>query len=310
MKKHEYNPEIHHRQSIRLKGHDYSGGGTYFVTICAHRDWVGCIPPVHAPFAMPGLREIIRSEWEKSAALRPYVRLDEFVVMPDHFHALIRLDKGCAPLGEVIGAFKAAVSRRRGEMHLARIGGIWHRNYYERIVRNAEELENVRDYIRMNPWKNIINLGNGMCGIGNPSLLNWEKIGMLCSRNCPEDALRTAQQRVAAYREMHCLISGFHSPPEQAILAALLKSHAKIICCPAWGIDKMKLPADWLPALEQNRMLILEMKNGNADLGASRERNVFVMQTADELWIPHVSPNGMLARLIENLNVQNKIVRN
>lgn len=33
-----YNPEIHHRRSIRLKSHDYAGGGLYFITICAHRD--------------------------------------------------------------------------------------------------------------------------------------------------------------------------------------------------------------------------------------------------------------------------------
>lgn len=63
----------------------------------------------------------------------------------------------------------------------------------------------------------------------------------------------------------------------------------------------MKIPEDWVSAFEENRMLILEMKNRNADLAASRERNSFVMRMADTLWIPHVSPNGMLAHLVKEL---------
>ncbi len=36
-----FDPEIHHRRSIRLKGHDYAGHGMYFVTLCAHREFIG-----------------------------------------------------------------------------------------------------------------------------------------------------------------------------------------------------------------------------------------------------------------------------
>jgi len=306
-KKVRYDPAIHHRRSIRLKGHDYAGGGIYFVTICAHRD------SGRTPFMEP-VRGIICEEWERSEKLRSYVHLDEYVVMPDHFHALIRLDAGGAPLGEIIGAFKTAVTRTdtmhgAPQMHGAPTRDVWHRNYYERIVRNKEELKNVRNYIRMNPWKIIVHFDNGMRGIGNPRLWDIEKIGMLCSRNCPAETLEAAELRASHAKPAHCLMSGFHSPPEKTILAALLQSEAKLICCPAWGIDSMKIPSIWLPALEQNRMLILEMKNGNADLAASRERNEFVMQQADKLWIPHTSPNGMLAQLIETMDVHNKRLR-
>jgi REP element-mobilizing transposase RayT len=101
-----YDPEKHHRRSIRLKGHDYAGGGLYFVTMCAHRE-AGRV------FASADVRDMVEREWVRSAELRVYVHLGPFVVMPDHFHALIRLDGGGAPLGEVIGAFKAAVTRNR-----------------------------------------------------------------------------------------------------------------------------------------------------------------------------------------------------
>jgi len=91
-----YNPEIHHRHSIRMKGHDYAGGGMYFVTICAHRD-AGNI------FAHPAVKEMVAREWEAAVAAvgagfmsapeegghegRPYA------IMPDHFHALIRMPR-------------------------------------------------------------------------------------------------------------------------------------------------------------------------------------------------------------------------
>ena len=322
MKKHRYNPEIHHRRSIRLKGHDYAGGGMYFVTICAHRD-AGSI------FADESVKEMVGRVWEDLPAVGAGLvsaALDRgthegypYVVMPDHFHGIVRImgaregrpHGGGGALGDVVGAFKSLVVHEYiAGVKAGRLtpfpGKIWHRNYYERIIWNAEELDNVRNYIRTNPWKSIVHFGNGMWGIGNPSLWNYRKTGMLCSRNCPAEALAAAVKRATSAQEQECVISGFHSAPEKAVLAALLQSKAKIICCPAWGIDTMRIPADWLAALERNRMQILEMKSRNADLAASRERNAFVMQSADNLWIPHASPNGMLAHLIEEQSVKDK----
>ncbi len=61
MSQSQYNPAIHHRRSIRLKGYDYAAGGLYFVTICAHRD-AGAI------FAPPAVKEMVAREWELAAA--------------------------------------------------------------------------------------------------------------------------------------------------------------------------------------------------------------------------------------------------
>ena len=105
-------------------------------------------------------------------------------------------------------------------------------------------------------------------------------------------------------------MSGFHSPPEKAILTKLLQSNTKIICCPAWGIDSMKIPSEWLPALKQNRMMIMEMHNGAGDLAAARERNEFVIQTAEKLWVPYKSTNGMLTNLIADSELNNKVIKN
>jgi hypothetical protein len=228
--------------------------------------------------------------------------------MPDHFHGIVRIAPrrgrpGAGPsLGDVVGAFKSRVVHEYiAEVKAGRWppfrGKVWHRNYYERILRQADEVARVQHYIRMNPWRNVVHFSNGMRGIGNPRLLDLSMVAMLCSRDCPEDVLATACQRASCAGPDACIISGFHSPPEKAILHALLQGRAKLICCPAWGIDDMKLPAEWLPALEQNRMLILDMRNGDGNLAAAEERNAFVLQAAHRRWIPHCTPGGMIARV-------------
>jgi hypothetical protein len=55
-------------------------------------------------------------------------------------------------------------------------------------------------------------------------------------------------------------------------------------------------------------MLILEMRNVDGNLAAAEQRNRFVLEQADQLWLPHVSPNGMLARLVHEMGVQGKMI--
>lgn len=324
-----YNPEIHHRKSIRLKTHDYSGGGLYFVTICAHREYINATND--KPFDAPSTRALIKERMQITEEKCPSMHWEESVIMPDHFHALIRIQPGGkVSLGNVVGGFKSAVSRHI-HMRMDPVGAracpaqissaracpaqterarqavaptvpirIWHRNYYEMIVRTKDAENNIRRYIRMNPWRCLQNFGNGMRGIGNPQLLNMDKIGLACSRKCPTNILDSARKRALAGRKNHCIISGFHSPPEKKILESLLQSEAKLICCPAWGINTLKIPANWIPALEQNRMLILEMKNTDANLVASEQRNRFVLEQSTKQWLPYITPEGMLSRIASN----------
>ncbi len=149
----------------------------------------------------------------------------------------------------------------------------------------------------MNPWQCVTDLGSGLRGMGNPSLWSAQKTGILCSRNGAPTPVALAQQ----IPESEAYLGGFHSPPEQAILKELLKRRANIIYCPAWGL-KGAVRAPLLEALKENRMLLLEMKNRKGDLAAAKDRNIFVMKTADKLWFPHVTPGGMLDRLRRELN--------
>lgn len=72
----EYNPELHHRKSIRLKGHDYAGGGLYFVTMCAHRE-AGNI------FADKAAKAAVEACWKQIPEHFPNAEAKDFVVMPD-----------------------------------------------------------------------------------------------------------------------------------------------------------------------------------------------------------------------------------
>ena len=108
----------------------------------------------------------VRDSWEWLAVQRPYVALDEYVVMPNHFHGIIVISDQCMggsrtahssmphkPLGRLVGAFKTVSTKR---INLARNTPgqpIWQRNYYEHVIRNDRELTDVREYIVNNPIK-------------------------------------------------------------------------------------------------------------------------------------------------------------
>jgi putative transposase len=87
-----YNPEVHHRRSIRLRGYDYGQAGRlYCVTICTwQREPIfGNIQDGEMHLTRSG--EIVRDEWFRTALLRPNVDLGEFVVMPNHIHGIIAM---------------------------------------------------------------------------------------------------------------------------------------------------------------------------------------------------------------------------
>ena len=107
--------------------------------------------------------------------IRPSVYLDEFVVMPNHFHAIIFLPSiadandvvgahGCAPsggesslsrtpksLGALIAGFKSTVTKQINVLRAAPCTPVWQRNYYEHIVRDENALQRIREYIANNP---------------------------------------------------------------------------------------------------------------------------------------------------------------
>jgi REP element-mobilizing transposase RayT len=238
-----YNPEIHHRNSIRLKGYDYSTGGMYFVTVCTqgHENLFGRI--TDNVMYMNDAGRMVESVWSGLSGRYPFVTMDAFTVMPNHFHGIIRINneiesdpvgallaapsiaapsiaapsiaapsidaapiaaphgenkgvveiadadnsgermgpanglekkgaassfekkgaassfekKGAASsartttLGQIVRAFKSISAIQVNRIMDRRGRPLWHRNYYERIIRDERELNNIREYIISNP---------------------------------------------------------------------------------------------------------------------------------------------------------------
>ena len=93
-----YDPEVHYRKSIRLKGYDYSGSGAYFVTVCVknREHLLGSV--VNKKMIENYAGEMVKKIWLEIPDKYPGFRIDSFVIMPNHFHGiLIKFDVGAGP---------------------------------------------------------------------------------------------------------------------------------------------------------------------------------------------------------------------
>jgi REP element-mobilizing transposase RayT len=178
-----YDPEKHHRQSIRLKGYDYSQPGAYYMTICTEGRACVLGEVVDGRMVLSAAGEIVQADWDGLPEHYPHVRLDAFQIMPNHVHGIIVLvedrevgagpggremsgkhidvqSRRPAPVGEevrrhptseIIRSFKAYTTIRINKRRWTPGEKVWQRNYYERIVRDEEELNAIRTYIACNP---------------------------------------------------------------------------------------------------------------------------------------------------------------
>jgi putative transposase len=91
-----YDPNIHHRQSIRLPGYDYSQPGAYFVTICAYQRQCLFGEIIDGQMILNQYGAIVAETYQWLCQRYPYLHTDEWVVMPNHFHAIMVItDKPC-----------------------------------------------------------------------------------------------------------------------------------------------------------------------------------------------------------------------
>lgn len=149
---------------MRLRGYDYSGPGTYFVTICTtdRACLFGTINDGVMSASTAGL--VIESWWYSIPREFPDAVLDAMVVMPNHIHGVISLGTNPerAPhtagpsLGEVIGWFKSRsmhdyILGVRTDGWPRFRGKLWQETYYDHIVRSERSLGRIRTYIDANP---------------------------------------------------------------------------------------------------------------------------------------------------------------
>jgi putative transposase len=86
-----YNPHIHHRKSIRLKGYDYARAGLYFITICCHERERLFGEVVNGRMELNAAGKTADECWKEIPAHFPHVILHEHIIMPNHVHGIIEL---------------------------------------------------------------------------------------------------------------------------------------------------------------------------------------------------------------------------
>lgn len=164
------------RKSIRLPHYDYASAGAYFVTI---------ITLDRKPLFGRTQNEIVRlnryggiaqDRWEQIPIHFPFVRLDAFVVMPNHVHGILFFEESDLPvgaqhaaplrqdrmrvqpgsLGAIVRSYKSAVTRAINQIRNSTGQKLWQRNYYEHVIRDEPDLDEIRHYIGNNPttWTN------------------------------------------------------------------------------------------------------------------------------------------------------------
>ena len=161
--------ELPRRQSIRLKGYDYSQPGAYFVTICTQNRLCHFGEIAGGEVRLNAMGEMIERQWNRVGAKFLAVQLDEHIVMPNHLHAIVLMvgadpcvcpdELGAhsgAPLHRVVQWLKTMTTNQyiHGVRELGWPpfhGRLWQRNYYERVIRDERELGQVREYILNNP---------------------------------------------------------------------------------------------------------------------------------------------------------------
>ena len=151
------------RRSIRIKEYDYSQKGMYFITICTQgrkkilstidewNDAVGADDSVRPELTKIG--RIIKKCLKQIEYIYDNIKLDKYVIMPNHIHAIIIVREGGQsrpPLHKIIQGLKSVTTREYWK-----IGGIklWQRNYYEHIIRDEKEYWKIYEYIEQNPMK-------------------------------------------------------------------------------------------------------------------------------------------------------------
>ena len=153
-----FDPQRHHRHSIRLRHYQYDTAGDYAVTICAaHKEQLfGSIG--NGTMQLNESGRAVEAEWLNLTVRYPNVVLDEFILMPNHLHGIIFLSPNLIiptepspTLGTVIGAFKSLSARAFGQHSGDNSSRIWQRNYYEQIIRSETMLNAMRLYIAHNP---------------------------------------------------------------------------------------------------------------------------------------------------------------
>lgn len=165
------------------------------------------------------------------------------------------------------------------------------------IVRDAQALANIRQYIRFNPQNDAaVAQGGEPRHLGNRALLERPKLGFLASRGGG-----TLHGKLPMKPD-EVVLSGFLSPMERAVFRATLTSHRPVIWVKPWAPEEGTDAPEIQAALAEGRLLILSPFADHEAPSAQRAAwcNEYVMHRCDRLVLGHLKSGGMLECLLSD----------
>ena len=205
-----YDPKIHHRKSIRLQGYDYSQAGLYFVTICTQNRLHLFGEITDGAMVLNDAGVMVEKWYYELENKYPDKKCHEIIIMPNHCHFIIENATGAhvgadlcvcpddtgndksggnkkgahigAPLPRVVQWIKTMTTNEY--MRGVKTNGwapfdkkMWQRNYWEHIIRDANEYNRIAQYILDNPKKwtmDKLNADTGNRVMESPAMYNQE----------------------------------------------------------------------------------------------------------------------------------------
>ena len=304
---------------LRNKKIDYSMG-RFFVTMQVehNRSILGTI--VGEECILNELGHVVRNELTSLPRKYPELKLGEFIVMPNHLHAIFTIKERTTNkknhLGFLVGRFKGATTFLYGKLKQAGkapdIGEhLWQIDYWEDLISSTDELLHYERYIRNNPknWSRDHWGAITAHMLGNESLLDFPKRAFVASQGFSATELKPQLlssrhgTSVPTSRNMP-LISTFTSPQEREILRrALAKKRSIIHVCPQGIPTEQEFTPEQQQALVEKRLLFLSPQPQGSKLNKQVATwcNEYVLRHASEIWIGNITPNGMLDTMLSAL---------
>lgn len=151
--------ELTKRKQNRLTEYDYSRPNAYFITICTDNRrnlfWldVGAISNQSKNMQLTDIGTIVRRSIEDIPMYYPTITVDNYVIMPNHVHLLLQIHPDnngrsmIAPtISTVVRLMKGAVTKQAGFP-------IWQKGFYDHVIRNDKDYQEIWNYIEGNPSK-------------------------------------------------------------------------------------------------------------------------------------------------------------
>lgn len=180
------------KNSLRLESYDYSWFGAYFITICSYKKEEIFGEIENGLMLLNNVGKIVQTSWHQIPKNYKNIKLDDFVIMPNHIHGIIRIveaihespkikrpihessednpsqnnikqnsgvirelplriERRKMLISKIIGRFKMNSSKLINDIHNSKGSHVWQRSYYDHIIRNDNDLNNIKQYIQNNP---------------------------------------------------------------------------------------------------------------------------------------------------------------